>query len=189
MPVEGKSVNQSVPIFNKDIVRFVIKLIALVIIWECSYYFILIPTRIPDKGLTDFITSGTTHCLNLFSSATSKYTWKDFPETNAARIFNNGKYVFYIADICNGLSLLAIYCGFIILLPYPVKRKIVFCVGGIIALTIANIIRCVSLYWIFRHHADLFELNHHYVFTIFMYLLIFLGWILFTKKTKPNEVR
>jgi len=182
---------KSTSLLNKKLLFFFLKLFALVIIWECGYCFILQPARVPDKQLTNIITSGVTKCMNLFSPSSSTYTWVRYAgkEYDADYIYKNGKAAFIIADTCNGLSLMAIYVGFIILMPYPIKRKIVFAVSGVIVLTIANIIRCGLLYWIYRRHPGMFEFNHHYLFTILMYLLIFYGWILFTKGGKFNEAR
>jgi len=189
--LSGKSQpDKSTSSINKGLLLFFLKLFALVIIWECSYHFILQPSRIPDKQLTNVITAGVTNCINIFSSQTSTYTWARYKgvDYDSDSIFKNGKAVLIIADICNGLSLIAIYLGFIILMPYPIKRKIVFSIIGIMVLIIANIIRCGLLYWIYERHPDMFDFNHHYTFTILMYLLIFCGWILFTKGGKVNEV-
>jgi exosortase/archaeosortase family protein len=171
-----------------SLLAFFLKLFVLIIIWECSYHFILKPAGLPDKPLTNTITSGVTNSINLFSSASSVYTWFRNDAMTADYLLKNGKLVFFIADDCNGLSLIVIYLGFIILMPYSIKRKIIFSIGGIIVLTIANIIRCSLLYWIYKAHPDMFDFNHHYLFTILMYLLIFYGWILFTKKGKIDEV-
>jgi exosortase/archaeosortase family protein len=192
MPLsERRKFYKPIPSLNKELLFFFLKLVALVILWQCSYSFILKPSGIPDKQLTNIITSGVTHCINFSSPSSSVYTWVRYKgiDYDSDAIFKNGKIVFVIADICNGLSLMAIYVGFIILMPYPFKRKIIFSVIGMIVLTIANIVRCGLLYWIYRRHPDMFDFNHHYTFTILMYLLIFYGWILFTKGGKINEAR
>ena len=93
-----------------------------------------------------------------------------------------------IFDDCNGLDLFIIYIAFIVLLPYPAWRKLIFSIGGLIAIFIGNIIRCVSLYWVYVHFRGMFDFNHHYVFTIIMYLIIFYGWVLYTKSPKINEI-
>ena len=183
---EKNTAKPTVPV-NKDILLFFLKLIVLVIIWECSYHYILNPVRIPDRALTDIIASAVTACFNLFSGG-GKFTWQEWQGGGASCILENGKPVLYIVDICNGLSLIVIYIGFIILLPSRLKRKIVFCVAGTIVLILANVLRCIMLYWIYRKRADLFDLSHHYIFSILMYMLIFLGWYLFTKKNRQNEV-
>lgn len=164
-----------------------IKLVILVIVWQCAYIFILQPTRIPDKFLTDTITSGVTYCINFLFHLSPPATWIAVDASSAACVQQSGKSIFIIADICNGLDLLVIYLGFIILLPYPLKRKITFSVVGCVLIVLANVIRCTILYWIYKAYPAAFEVNHHYIFTILMYLLIFFGWVLFIKKDKKYE--
>src|ERR1700744_2495680 len=122
---EEKNHTQATSFANKNILLFFLKLIALVIIWECCYRFILKPARIPDRALTDIIASAVTACFNLFSGG-AKFSWQEWQGGGASCIFANGKPVLFIVDICNGLSLIVIYIGFIILLPSRLKRKIIF---------------------------------------------------------------
>lgn len=173
---------------NRAILFFFLKLFALVVIWECSYHFILKPIRIPDRFLTDFVAAGTSKLLNLFPAEHAVYHWAEFPNVQRAYVMPDNKMTFYIADECNALDLMVIYIGFIILLPYKISRKILFSVVGILVLSLANIIRCFLLYRIYKSRPDLFELHHHYTFTISMYLLIFFGWLLFINKSKKHEV-
>ncbi len=172
----------------KIIGLFFMKLTCLVTTWELVYHYILKPARIPDKVLTDLITSGVTAGINFFFNTSSHVSWIADAVLPANIIKHHGRSIFYIYDVCNGLDLIVIYLGFIILLPASLKRKIAFTLGGIAALIIANIIRCILLYWIYTHYRQGFEMNHHYVFTFLMYLVIFCGWILFTKKEQINEV-
>ena len=67
MRIGQKKEKQPTSLLNKEILFFFLKLIALIIIWECSYYFILKPARIPDKLLTDVIAGAVTYCFNLIS--------------------------------------------------------------------------------------------------------------------------
>ena len=174
--------------FNKDIRQFFLKLIILVIVWELAYYFLLKPVRVPDKLLTDIIAAGVTWCFNL-ASKPSSYIWMQYQGVPGDYIFLNGKAVLLIADICNALNLIVIYIGFIILMPYySFKRKLIFGLSGIIGLIVADIIRCGLLYWIYRKNPQAFDLNHHYVFSVAMYLLIFAGWALFIQGKRTNEV-
>lgn len=177
-------------VFNRAARIFLLKTVILIIAWKSLYYFVLEPSRIPDKFLTDFITSAVTTGINLIWHPSPEAIWAHgtiLSEVTMSHITINNKRVFSIADACNGLDLMAIYIGMILLLPYPVKRKLVFSIGGLIVIIIANIIRCLSLYWIYGYDKSLFELNHKYIFSLFMYMVIFCGWILFTKKPKGNE--
>ncbi len=167
---------------------FLLKLIIFIISWQSLYIFLLKPKRIPDSLLTEWLTTAVTGTLNFFFRITPSATWIKDPINDACLIQHSGHTMLVIFDDCNGLDLFIIYLAFIILLPYPVKRKIIFSVGGLVAIFIGNIIRCVSLYWIYVHFRNMFDFNHHYLFTIIMYLIIFYGWVLFTKKPRNDEI-
>jgi exosortase/archaeosortase family protein len=172
---------------NKTARIFIVKLIAIILVWECSCHFVLKPARVPDKLLTDIIACGTAKGINLFCNQLP-VTWTEKSVQPGSNILQNGKIVFFISDGCNGLDLIAIYILLIVLLPYSLTRKIVFGIGGIIAIILVNILRCISLFWIYFRCRDTYEFNHHYVFTILMYLVIFSGWLLFTKTDIKHEV-
>ena len=173
---------------NKEMKIFLAKLILFIVTWEVLYVFVLKPKRIPDSLLTEWLTVAVTWTLNLFFKISPPATWIKDPLRDACLIQHWGRTILMIFDDCNGLDLFIIYLAFIVLLPYPAKRKIIFSIGGLIAIFIGNIIRCVSLYWVYVHFRGMFDFNHHYVFTIIMYLIIFYGWVLFTKTPKTNEI-
>lgn len=173
---------------NAEMKSFLLKLIIFVISWEALYVFLLKPKRIPDRLLTEWLTISVTKAINLVFSLTPSATWVPDAYNNACNIQWKAKTILIIFDDCNGLDLFIIYLAFILLLPYPFKRKIVFSIGGILAIFIGNIFRSVSLYWIYMHFRGMFDFNHHYVFTILMYLIIFSGWVLFTRKQPANEI-
>lgn len=173
---------------NKDILSFFLKLIVLVSVWFVFYALILRPGRTIDRPLTNFITNAAINIINIASPNTAPLSWHEEPVKRDKNILTKkGERVLGIHDACNGIDLMFIYIGIIVLLPYPVKRKLLFSLGGIAAIILANIIRVCSLYYIYRYHSAAFEFSHHYVFTILMYVLIFYGWLLFIKKNKPNE--
>ena len=167
---------------------FLLKLALFIISWETLYIFVLKPKRIPDSLLTEWLTIAVTKTINLFLHISSPVTWIKDPVNDACLVQLHNRTILMIFDDCNGLDLFIIYIAFIVLLPYPAKRKLMFSIGGLIAIFIGNIIRCVSLYWVYVHFRGMFDFNHHYVFTIIMYLIIFYGWVLYTKTPKTNEI-
>ena len=186
----GYKMNTAKPLsgLKKAILSFLFKLALLIAAWQTMYRLILKPARIPARWITDFLTACTTKGLNYFYSLSPRATWIDIPPLVKAAVMQHGRSIFEVADGCNGMNLMATYLGLIILLPYPLKRKLIFGIGGIMAIIFANIIRCICLYWIYEHHRSLYEINHHYVFTFLIYLLIIYGWYLFTRKRKVAEV-
>ena len=174
---------------NKSVAFFLLKMFAMILVWEYSYHFFLKPVRIPDKLLTDIVTIAVTKCLNIFFSSAHQATWVHDMIQPLDDISRDGKIFLQIFDGCNGLDLITIYLLLIIVLPGTFKRKILFSLAGIIGITILNILRCLLLYWIYKTHPNVYDFNHHYTFTILMYLVIFYGWLLFTKNLRQNEAR
>ncbi len=173
--------------YNKQVLYFFIKLSILVTAWFIIYGLILSPKRIIDKPVTNILAVASAKCINALSPNTEKIYTAPYPNHAGSILVQNGEKVFGIMDVCNGVDLMFIYLCIIVLLPYPLKRKLIFSIGGIIAIIVANIIRITALYLIFKYRSDAFDFSHHYLFTLLMYVLIFYGWVLFIKKGMPNE--
>ncbi len=184
---ENLKYDKAKPVFNKRVAGFFIKLFALFSIWFVCYALILRPGRIIDRPITNFITASVVKCINFLSPSTPAISWVDARDLERAYLVQNGHRVFGVFDVCNGIDLMFIYVGIIMLLPYPFKRKIIFSIAGVIAIILANIIRVCSLYFIYVYQRSAFDFSHHYLFSILMYVLIFYGWLLFIKKGKLNE--
>lgn len=173
---------------NKAMKLFFLKLVGLIIAWESLYIFLLKPLRIPDAFLTHTLTGAVSGAINLFFRLSQPVTWVIDNVHKADHIQQYGKTILTIFDDCNGLDLYLIYLVFLVLLPFSIKRKLKFSLIGIVSIFIGNVFRCMGLYWIYVHHRGIFEFNHHYVFTIMMYLIILVCWIFFTRKPKVNEI-
>jgi exosortase/archaeosortase family protein len=151
------------------------------------YSLILRPPRILDRPLTNFITSVVTKAINL-TEGNQDLSWKeDIANGGRNYLLKNNEKVFGIYDVCNGIDLMFIYIGIIVLLPSTVKRKLLFSLAGIVAIIIANIIRVYALYFIYFHYRPAFEISHHYIFTLLIYALIFYGWLLFVKNKQYEK--
>jgi exosortase/archaeosortase family protein len=188
MQFENVNSKNALALKNRSILFFFIKLLVLVTAWFVLYAIFLRPDRIIDRPLTNFITNAATNIINIVSPNTAPLSWQEEPVKKEKNVLiKEGKKVLGIQDACNGIDLMFIYVGIIILLPYSAKRKIIFSIAGIVIITLANIARVSILYYIYRYHNAAFEFSHHYFFTILMYVLIFYGWLLFIKKGKVNE--
>lgn len=170
--------------FNLQVRSFFIRLFIIGSLWFVCYSLILKPKRIIDRPLTNFLAATLTEVVNLATPSGSQVSWQEHPDKNkgCSLLMQNDKKVFGIWDACNGIDLIFIYVSIIVLLPYASKRKIVFCICGGAIIIFANIIRLCSLYFIYLYSRNVFDFSHHYLFTILMYILIFYGWLLFTKK-------
>ncbi len=167
-------------------------MIIIITIWKVLYQFVLKPIRFPDKYLTDLLTGGVVWLSNFIHLAPTPFSWiKNIPNSPTfCGIILNGTPALWVEDTCNGLELMLIYIGIILLIPnYSKIRKMTFIIGGTFILITANIIRCTGLLWLQLYHKTYFEFNHHYVFTLFIYLIIFGLWSLFTSPKNGNEIK
>lgn len=185
METEKTDFSASTKLSKKPIVYFFVKLLLLTSIWFFVYTLLLRPKRIVDRPLTNFLTINATKSINFLNNSTSQLFWRE----NEAMAFitnSEGQKVFGVMDVCNGLDLIFIYVSIIVLLPFSIKRKILFSIFGTVVLTFANIFRITCLFFISRYYHPAFDISHHYLFTALMYILIFYGWLLFIK-TKPMQ--
>ena len=185
MPITNLKLNTALPNNKKAIIKFFIRLSVLFTVWFFVYALFLGPARVIDKPVTDIITIAVVKCINFLSPSTQPISWSNDPSMEGRNfLIQQNSRVFGIWDVCNGVDLMFIYISIIVLLPYPAKRKIIFSIGGILAIILGNIIRVCALYFIYVYQKSAFDFSHHYLFTILMYVLIFYGWLLFIKKKK-----
>jgi len=175
------------PIFNKKVTTFFIRLFLLFSLWFVLYTILLRPGRVIDRPLTNLLTASVTKLVNAVGPSSTTIAWVENPVRPCTHLTKDNRAIFDIFDVCNGIDLMFIYLGVLFLLPYPLKRKIIFGIGGIVAIIAMNIIRICSLYFIYIYQRSAFDFSHHYLFTLLMYVLIFYGWLLFVKKSKGYE--
>lgn len=184
MKVENLTYDITAPGAKKAIAWFFFRLALLFVTWHFIYGQFLFPTSVIDSPLANLITSSVAKCINILSSSIDPVTWAMNPVKHHNYLVQNNKMVFSIDYSCLGINLMFTYVSIIVLLPYPVMRKVIFSIGGIIAIIIANIIRISALYFIYIYQKTSFDFSHHYLFTLLMDIVIFYGWLLFIKKKK-----
>ena len=171
---------------------FLLRAIALFVVWKAVYLLILLPNRTLDRPLTNVITIAAVRSLNGIShpheyaaipaqhpktdAAGSTTRWEDTMD-----IYSHGVRDLSIADACNGLELMMLYAGLILCLPSRPLRKTLFIGAGIFMIGILNVLRCAGLVLLFLHHPDYVDFSHHYLFSLLVYGAIFWLWWLFSK--------
>lgn len=167
-------IKNSIPV---NVRPFLLHALIVVIAWELLYNFVLKPVGIPDDQLTRAVQVGAMKLLSLFYTEVGE---------DGNKILLNGNGAVSIARQCNGLELLVLYLGFIICLPTNMKRMLVFAVVGTIVIYILNVMRTALLAAMYDQSHSLTDFAHHYVFKIVIYAVVFVGWVLYMKKRKPD---
>jgi len=175
----------------KSVKAFIFKALIILLVWKLVYLAFLLPTRLIDKPLTFSVGSATAWFLNV-STHSSNYTTQSVVANVATdngftlmplqKVYFRGHDIVSIEDTCNALELFVLYAGFIVCMPAKIMRKVLFGVGGVIAIYIVNVLRCAGVTYIIIYHPKYADFAHHYVFTFIVYGLIIGLWLMFSKK-------
>jgi exosortase/archaeosortase family protein len=175
---------------------FLWKALLFFLIWELGYNIYLLPNRVIDKPLCTFVGNGTASFINFikgsnlaYCKTVSEYVSNegDLYLADRAIVFLGPNRLIGIADPCNGLNLLVLFIGFIVVYPSKVYLKLIYSAVGILAIMFLNIARCAGLGLIHNSYPSLTDFAHHYAFKIITYLAIFLMWYWFVKLTNKTE--
>ena len=101
---------------------------------------------------------------------------------NVQTIGIDGSLGLWVGAPCNGLSLFAMFTGFIVAFKGKNKHKLWYIPLGIISIHLLNILRVTALCIVIKYNHDLLDFNHTYTFTLINYSWIFFLWIMWANK-------
>ena len=88
----------------------------------------------------------------------------------------------HIENGCNGLTLLALFAGFILAYPGSWKKKAWFIPLGLVIVYLVNLGRVMLLTYNHVRYNESFDFNHKYTFLIAVYACIFGLWMVWINK-------
>jgi len=167
---------------------FLMRALIIFVLWKLIYHLLLFPIHFPDQQLTQLTAKSTGILYSFFIKDPLVVNREEVKNgTGKSVIFIQGRRAIGIADGCNGLELYVLYIGFLFCLPSTAKRRVLFCLGGIIVIFILNNFRCFGLAWLYLNDYPIANFAHHYLFKMIIYGVIFYGWVLYSKKISFNE--
>lgn len=92
-----------------------------------------------------------------------------------------------IGSPCNGISLMALFSGFILAFPAPIKSKLTMIPLGLLGIHLLNYIRILLLCLLAFYHPEWLAFNHDYTFTLIVYACIFVSWVYWVKKVQQSK--
>ena len=158
---------------NRFIVLFIGKAIALYLLWYFIYEQWMEKVGRLDNFIIDSLIVTTNKILLLMGYATFVY------EHTFGIDGSNGV---FIGTPCNGVELMALFSGFVLIFKGSWKNKIWYIPSGILIIHGLNILRVLALAIIAKLAPEMLDFNHKYTFTLILYLFVFLGWVLWVKK-------
>lgn len=164
--------------FKNPIIAFFIKAIFFYILWFLVYELWLHPKGVLDNAVINNLVNVSSKILELLGFNLIPEPTND----NIRTIGIDGSHGVWIGDPCNGLTLFALFIGFIVSFSGPIKHKLWFIPIGILFIHILNILRVVALSIISFKKPSLLEFNHTYTFTIIVYSAVFILWMVWVNK-------
>ncbi len=179
--------NNSANIIPASVRVFLIRAFIIFVCWKLLYYLILLPARIPDRQLTILTAQTTSLLFNILHSSRSAFKEQQNTQGHTTVFFIDGQRAIGIADRCNALELIILYIGFLLSVPLGWKKQLTYLVTGTLGIFILNVLRCYALALLNLHNSPVADFAQHYLFTTFIYGLIFLTWIKYSKPYFKND--
>ncbi len=165
-------------LFNNPIFRFLFVAGILYWLWFIFYETYLIPHTDIDYFVTKNLVEVTNGTYSLFGTQTMVSEESKMIVISLATHPETGVWV---GTPCNGLKLFALFSIFIIAYPGKWKHKLWFIPAGIFIIYWINVFRIMILLKLISVNPELFQFNHNYTFTISVYTIIFILWLVWAK--------
>ena len=165
-------------LFDNPIFRFLFVAGILYWIWFIFYETYLIPKTDFDY----FVTKNLVEVTNSSYSLLGVQTMVDEESQHIViSLASHPGMGVWVGTPCNGLKLFALFSIFIIAYPGKWKHKLWFIPSGIFLIYWINVIRIMILLKLIATDPVLFQFNHNYTFTISVYTVIFILWLIWAK--------
>lgn len=162
---------------QRRIAVFVSKAVLLYLLWFITYDLYLAPAGKVDAWLNHRVAADGITLLNL-----AGYHGSTIPGIDQTIMCLDNREILGVGNPCNGLELFVLFTGFILCFPGKLKMKAWFIPLGILLIHLVNVIRAAALVLIQKFSPQHLDFNHHYTFTIVVYAVIFLLWMLWVNR-------
>ena len=171
---------------NKEVVRFVLFFATSYVILSVLYRWYL-SCFISVDIYTSLLASKTVDILNFLCYD----TFSELIESEKRiKIFTRGRFVAYIMEGCNAISIMILFLSFVIAFSKSLKKHFWYLVFGLGFIFIMNIFRIVLLIILVYYRPEWTHVLHSVVFPGIIYgavCLLWLYWIKFLNTNKSHE--
>lgn len=164
---------------KNPLILFFLKSSFLFLLWIIAYDFWINPAQTFDLFVIDQLLTQGRFILELLGYELIPDAVYD---SDYRTLGLDGTHGVWVGDPCNGITIFALFVGFIIAYPGKLLQKLWFIPFGIITIHLLNVIRVAALCIILLKAPDKLEFNHTYVFTTIIYSYIFLLWYWWANK-------
>ncbi len=147
--------------------------------WQLIYDLVVLPDGRLDTWLS--ITG-----VKLAAAGLSFLGWEI--ETTGRFIACVGNRGVEIQNGCNGMDLLGLYAGFIIAYSGNMKKRVMFIIGGIGLIFIANVFRIAFFALSNLYYPQYWDPVHRYSSFVFFYPIVLTLWYLWTTVSDHTDI-
>lgn len=158
---------------QKTIIIFFVKAIVIYIIWYFLYENWLMKVGWLDDKIIDNLVFFNNKALNFLGFETFVY---------GHTIGIEGSHGVFIGTPCNGIDLMALFGGFILIFNGSWKNKLWYIPLGLVVIHLLNLLRVICLTIMAKIAPEYLDFNHKYTFIIILYTVVFFTWIIWVKK-------
>lgn len=175
-------------LINKPLHRFIFLAFFLFLIWEIFYENWLHPQGSFDKIVISNIIYLSSKLIDFLGVAVVPE--QPFDE-NFRTLAIDGGHSVWIGDPCNGITLMALFAGFVLAYPGKLFHKFWFIPLGLFFVHFVNVIRVTALAFLAKFYPEYLEFNHTYTFTLLVYSFVFFLWMIWAKYfgSSLNEIK
>jgi len=169
---------------NRVLIRFLLTAGVLYVVWDYFYKSILEENGVFIREVGAHVASVSVSILNMlgYDAVVAPYKDPSAPRAFETLIVYKGQNLVWIDSGCTGLTLMALFAGFILAYPGPIAKKAWYIPTGLVAIYLVNIFRVVALALNHIASRSTFDFNHKYTYTLVTYLAIFGLWMLWANR-------
>ncbi len=158
---------------NKKAILFVVSMLGIYLVLQSVYDYILSPNTSVDAKLIGLIISqseATLQALNYELLIPNPIYGDHMGIKDTPGVV--------IGTPCDGLSLFILFTSFLLVFSGKWWFKLIYIILGVGLIHVLNILRVVALALIVKYSPESLDFHHSYTFTLFIYSIIFLVWML-----------
>ena len=162
---------------NKPIAGFLFRVVFFYITWQILYDLFIFPDARLDRFLAVSVAFISSNILSFFG-------W-DIGVWGRLIVIDGYRGVEVLND-CNGLTLMALYSGFIISFQGPNILRFFYILSGIGVIYLLNVIRIMAFSLATVYFQDYWNIFHEFSAFIFFYPIILIIWHQWTLRNEKN---
>lgn len=163
----------------KPTIFFLLKFVGIYVVVNLLYGAYVSNYRPRVDGATREATRQTSGILNVCGWPTHIQDEANSPITNLVFEERN---ILAVYEGCNGINVAIIFLAFLVAFG-PISRPLWwFAPLGLVILHVANLGRLLLLFWVAIYMPNAMYFTHKYLFTAFLYVVVFVLWIWWVRK-------